>query len=557
MATAVLPCPEPVDCASASAAASQHRAVSWIEVLIVPCLIMVQVLLLGDPLPFQRSFWLDEIHTQLVTEDPSLAHALSALAHGVDFNPPTYYLLAKGVSHLGISPEIAQRSLALICILLCCVCTYLLLRDRCTIVTATAATLVIWSLNVIQTQAFEARFYAPWLAAGGLFGLCLQRCSQSPSIRWRVGLAVSSLLMCSLHYFGVISLGLIVAGFLAQHFTTRLGRLSDLLWITPGPLALGLCVACFYRGQRSALSIPTWVPALSWTTFQEFAGEALPTWAVGVSLLAWCGTWLIRQRFQEVDHQHTVSDRQAPTIETPNTKLYLPAAGALALMPVCLIIFSLILQPALVARYATIGAIGFAIVIAALLRQCPTWVSFAIGSWLFVMGFQSLTEQFHYWQRMELRHEEIMARLRGLDSDVPLIFESRHAMYPVLRYAPDLAPRIHYLALTDKNLRDFDSATPFRIVERDVAARIASYYPQYRTIPFDQLHLLPRAYLFAFRQRKDFGKQLEAFEVTRRSPQLYEIVPRIARRPSTATAARNARLDTDTSDAARPVTAIE
>lgn len=513
------------------------------ELLIVPCLIMVQVILLGDPLPFQRSFWLDEIHTQLVIEDPSLPHAMSALSHGVDFNPPTYYLMTKGVSQLGVAPEIAQRSFSLGCILICSVCVYLLLRDYCSPITTTAATLLIWSLTVVQTQAFEARFYAPWLATAGVFALCLQRCSQSPSIRWRLGLAVSSLLMCSVHYFGIISLGLMVAGYLVQSVRSRAPFKSDLLWMAPGPVALGVCVVYFYQGQRSALSISTWIPALSWTTFQEFANEALPTWAIGISLLAWCGAQLASRNYKTAIPQNDATELEALTTETSNVRQLLPAASALALMPVCLIVFSLVLQPALVARYATVGTIGFAILIAALLRQCPTWISAAFGIWLFLTGFQSLTDQLHYWQRMETRQAEVIARLRRLDPDVPLIFELRHAMYPVTRYAPDLASRVHFLALSNQNLRDFDSATPFRIVERDVAMRIAEFYPQYRTIPFDQLHQLPRAYLFAFRQRKNFGKQLEHFEVTQRFPQLYEIVPRSVGEPPASGATRNASHD--------------
>ncbi len=550
MATATFTDLEPVARATGNAGSRQHSAVSWMELLIVPCLIMVQVILLGDPLPFQRSFWLDEIHTQLVIEDPSLPHAMSALAHGVDFNPPTYYLLAKGVSQLGIAPEIAQRGFSLGCILICSVSVYLLLRDRCSPVTATTATLLIWSLNVVQTQAFEARFYAPWLAAAGMFALCLQRCLQSSSIRWRLGLVVTSLLMCSVHYFGIISLGLMAAGYIVQSHLSRARRWWDLLWMTPGPVALGICVVCFYQGQRSALSISTWVPALSWTTFQEFAKEALPIWAIGISLLAWCGTWLTMRSHQMLTPRQDAIEVEVPATDALMPRQLLPAASALALMPVCLIVFSLVLQPALIARYATVGTIGFAILIASLLRRCPTWVSAAVGIWLFFTGFQSLTDQYHYWQRMETRQAEIIARLRRLDPEVPLIFESRHAMYPVTRYAPDLASRVHFLALSNENLKDFDSATPFRIVERDVATRIAEFYPQYPTMPFDQLQQLPRAYLFAFRQRKDFGKQLEHFEVTQRFPQLYEIVPRSAGEPSAARSARNASHDTGRTDTA-------
>lgn len=539
----------------ATATRVQRRAaVSCAELLIVPCLILLQVLLLGDTLPFHRSFWLDEIHTQLLIDDPSLSHATAALAHGVDFNPPTYYLLAKWVSQLGVPAETAQRGFSLICILICCTSVYLLLRDDCRPASATAATLLIWSVNVVQTQAFEARFYAPWLAAAGVMGLCMQRCSRSSSVVWRVGLAASSLLMCTVHYFGIISLGLMAAVFVVQNYRSRAGRWSDLLWIAPGPAALGLCVMLFYRGQRSALSISTWVPALSWTSLQQFAEEALPTWAIVIATLAWCGTWLLSRGPQPeaLNSESDPIDIDSSVTMAPGEKHFLPAASGLVLMPVCLIVFSLILQPALISRYATVGTIGFAILMAALLRRCPTWITVTIGLWLFATGFLSLTDQYRYWQRMETRQAETIARLRQLAPDVPLIFESRHAMYPITRYASDLAPRIHFLALSDKNLQEFNSATPFRIVERDVALRIADFYPEYRTLPFDELKSLPRAYLFAFRQRKDFGKQLQSFEVTQRSPQLYELVPRPAANNPTTDVPRNA-----SHEPGQPATVIE
>ena len=493
----------------------QVVAFSWIELLIVPGLIALQLLCLRDPIPFTHSFWLDEIHTQLLVDDPSLTHATNALAAGVDFNPPTYYLLARLTALTGVAPEISQRVFSLACVVACCVCVYLLVRERCTRTTAATAALLIWSFDVVQSQAFESRFYAPWLAAVGLTSLCLQRCTTSPALVWRVGLLVGSSVICTVHYFGVISLGLIVGAHLLQQWLTKRGGYSTLLWMTPGVVLLIVCITTFYRGQRSALSVATWVPPVDWSSTWQFLRELVPIWSLAIALMVW-----LFARRQNVSGHHSSDE-----CDSSAARSWPPAALGLMLMPVCLMAFSLLIQPALVSRYGSVGIIGFAVLLGALLRPAPTWIAATFGVWFFVAGLQTLGSQVERWQRTEARQAEMIARLRQVDRSLPLLFESRHAMYPITRYAPDLAPRVRFLALSNQNLRDFNSVTPFRIVERDVALRIEEFYPTYQTLPFDELRTLPRAIIVAFRQRKDFGKQLDGFAVTQLQPQIYEVVP--------------------------------
>ena len=485
---------------------------SWIEWLIVPALIGLQLLILGDPIPFTHSFWLDEIHTQLLVEDSSVAHAATALAHGVDFNPPTYYGLARLISGIGPTPEVSQRAFSLACVIFCCLCVYRLVRDRCSPIVATAAALLIWSFEVVQTQAFESRFYAPWLAATALTALCLQRNSMSPNVVWKVGLIVSSTLMCTVHYFGVISLGLLAGTQLVKNVVTRRGGVSFVIWLAPAILGLSVCIATFYSGQRSALSVATWVPAISWKTSVQFLQELVPVWAIPIAFVVWL---LARRPVRE-------PSSEANSVRSESGVL---AAIGLSLMPVCLILFSVILQPSLVSRYGTVCTIGFAIMIAGFLRPTPKWVATAFTVWFFIAGLRNLGTEVDRWHRTEERQKEMIARLRQVAPDVPLLFESRHTMYPITRYAPDLAPRIHFLALSNENLRNFVSVTPFRVVERDVAVKIEEFYPVFQTYPHDKLKDLPKAILIAFRQRKDFGRQLEGFTVAQLQPQIYEIKP--------------------------------
>ena len=481
---------------------------SWWEIWLLPGLIGLQLLILRDPIPFRHSFWLDEIHSQLLVDDPDLSHAATGLALGVDYNPPTYFLLARLVMSLGLSPEISQRAASFLCVVACCVCVYLVVRDRGTRTAATAAGLLIWSFDVVQSQAFESRFYALWMAAAGLTSLCLYRATVSPAFGWRIGLMISSVVMCTVHYFGVIALGLIAATYLLQITINRRGGFRVLIWMTPGLVLLLACIFTFYRGQRSALSVPTWVSAVDWKSTWQFTRDLVPM--VSMSILVML--WLLLPR-------HKTADGFAATSPA------IPSAIGLLLMPICLISFSLLVQPAMISRYGIVGIIGFAVCMGVMLRRLPTSCAAVFGICLFLSGLQTLQSQIGRWHRLETQQAEMIAHLRKIDGGPLLLFESRHAMYPIVRYAPDLAPRVRFLALSDANLRDFHSATPFRIVERDVALRIEQYYPGYQSFPFDELQTVPRAVLVAFRNRQGFGKQLEGFSVTRLQPQIFEVVP--------------------------------
>src|SRR5438093_187083 len=62
---------------------------------------------------FARHFWIDEIFTFALVADPDPVHALGALAGGVDMNPPTLYLLLRGLTLLTGGPgEVAFRVFA-------------------------------------------------------------------------------------------------------------------------------------------------------------------------------------------------------------------------------------------------------------------------------------------------------------------------------------------------------------------------------------------------------------------------------------------------------------
>jgi len=470
---------------------SNEPAARWWEVWVIPALILLQFLIVRDPVLISHLFWLDEIHTLLIAEDPDPLHAMQSLARGVDFNPPTYYWMVRLVLQFGGTPEITLRLLALACVLVCCIAVFLVVRSFCPFGPAVLAALLIWSSPTVQSQAVEARFYAPWMAAAGVLCLCLDRASRSPAPGWRAGIAFASVMLCTIHYFGVISLALILGPWLLQDRR----RWRDALWAAPGVIALGACLLIFYRGQRAALTVPTWVPAVSWSGAGQFLLESVPFVALAIAAIP-----------------ALISRRKIP----------FPPGIGLVLLPLCLLAFSIAAQPALISRYAVAGFVGFALLFAAMVPPSRS-LTLVLGGWLFVTGcfsLQSIAVQFH---RNDDRQERLIARLRQLDPRTVIAFEARHTFYPVVRYAPDLADRGRFLALDTAELNRFQSATPFRIVERDVAQTIAEHDPRYALITYDALCRLPHFYVVAFRQRKAFGAQFAGLQISLIDPPVYEL----------------------------------
>jgi len=66
--------------------------IGLLEGVLVPAVVglwtLASIVAVGSTSVLTRPMWLDEIHTALLVGDPSLLHALCALSHGADYNPP-------------------------------------------------------------------------------------------------------------------------------------------------------------------------------------------------------------------------------------------------------------------------------------------------------------------------------------------------------------------------------------------------------------------------------------------------------------------------------------
>ena len=273
----------------------------------------VTVLLLGLDL-LTRQMWMDEVHTWLIVTDPDIGHAMTALSRGADYNPPTYYLLLRLFTSITAATPQAMRTFSLLAMACGLGCVGALLRRRFSTLAAICGCATIGMQPLIIQQATEARFYSAWFALVAMFCLARSHCTvvERGEANLRGGSRLVQLLVqsalaamiCTVHYFGVISLGLVflvdalneirvpavsAANLSASSKSGVKHRARLVLWCVPyaaGVLAVAGCIG-FYLGQRSSLTVATWISPPTIAKVKMFALEFLPVIPIGLAALGW------------------------------------------------------------------------------------------------------------------------------------------------------------------------------------------------------------------------------------------------------------------------------
>jgi uncharacterized membrane protein len=415
---------------------------------------------------FTRHFWLDEYLTSLIVRDPSVTHAIAAVRGGVDTNPPVYHLLLRAFyAIVGGRPEVTFRAFAVLCTGVALVATYALLRRSFAVAPAVLAVLALAGHRLVLKESFEARFYAPLLAATACFALVFCQGGTRQVRGWGrdVLVALAAALVCTLHYFGVIALASVVAGEWLISGSSR-AFLRRLLPVAAGPVAL-LATVPFLLGQRQGLTVPTWMPAVTTdgiVTFIESVFYALP---LVVVLLAWCASQFFRR-----DGAPT----NAPP--PPPSPRLAPVAGlaALAAVPLVVLVFSLLAQPSLAPKYAIPAVLALAPITAALAAPLRPAAAGAVGVVLALLLFfnvSSLTDA--SYNRHELARQRAQL-VRSAGHARPVVTTSRDGAYMLHHVAPDLAARVKLL-----DIRPFNHTPDDRLYryEMDMAAKVRRFYP--------------------------------------------------------------------------------
>jgi hypothetical protein len=423
-------------------------------------LVALELLLLRATPALTRPLWLDEIHTFLLAGTQSTVDSLLSLGAGADYNPPTLYLLYRVVGVLtGGLTEVSMRLVALASVLVALTVTYVLLRTEYSRSSSALAIVATWAHPVVVNVAFDARFYGPWLFGAALLVFESYRRLAAPaaSSAWSgVRLALVSVFVCTIHYFGVLSWAAVMIVAVVRCGMRRSARV--MLPSLAGPVALACCLP-IYRGQRAVLTVPTWIPDPSASDVLFLLVVVLLPVATIIVLAAWSLNVLILR------------------VTKRTTMAVAPRGLASALLmgqvivPLTLAVFSLVVQPATQPRYWIVAALATAPVLARAFASAGALTPIAAVAVVVCSVSAVKSEGDAARLRAQVVAEDIDQIARLTEPGSLIVTRRRHTLYPLLRARPDLAPRLAYLDATPAYPND-----RFSIVERDAARAHARVY---------------------------------------------------------------------------------
>ena len=450
---------------------TQHSSSRFRAACVLVLMLIVGSWLGGGVQLLTRPFWMDELHSQILVDDPDALHALSALTDGVDYNPPTYFALARLWSVVFSANEVGLRSMSVVCAVLSAVVLFLILSRNVSFIPAMTAVVAVFGQTLMILQAAEARFYSLWVLLAVSFCFILTHSKITNSLRVCL-LAVLTMLICSVHYFGILSVvAMTLSWFLFNH---RSGR----CWVTCGVIAFAVAVtlACCFpllTSQKAALSRPTWVSSPTITSTVEFVGD-FASWKSLLACVVFGGLFHLANR------RSTVSSTQLSVWNFARETA--PVCGLLT-VPVMIIGISWTIQPALVNRYAITGLIGLTPVFAFSLSRCPRIIQFiALTAFLYLL-IANVRHGEQSWTHRMQGESDLQRLLDEIQPDVPVIFEDRISFIPAV-YSNDF-PVNWYLADFSESQLVEDSN--LRIVQRDVGRQISKWYPDYQMRSVDSL----------------------------------------------------------------------
>jgi hypothetical protein len=428
--------------------------------------VWLQLWLAGAGSLFARHFWQDEVYTHTLVTDPSLDHAMKALAAGVETHPPALYLSLRAFTALiGRQDELALRTFAFLAAMIALLGIYRTLRLTFPIWASLAGIMAVWAHQVMQRQSFEARFYVPWLAAIAWYCYFLVRSRDSGDWSLWLGTAATAAYACTVHYFGIITLVLVLGSEL--RWRSRSGRplASALVPSIAGPLALACCLPMLLQ-QRQATSVSSWMKYPESMDVISLIGEMYVEPAIAICLvIAWLGAMLAPEPLTTRDYVLPLN-RQV-------------GMSALLLLPIVLIIFSYAIQPALVPRYSLPAVAGLAPAVAWLFARVPWhWTLVAILVFMGQGGWQ-LHDHAMSKRATDRDTQALLATLEESTDSELVLFESPAEQYVICRYAPrfgtqqDLFRRSYLIDFERGNIKYEPES---RIFVRDLARQYAKFY---------------------------------------------------------------------------------
>ena len=458
----------------------------WIVAGAALALLLVPLLLPSIRPLLTRPLWVDELHTWLLSRELPSISLVRRLEAGVDFNPPLLFVVDSLVLRAlpWLPAQVTLRLTSVAAVAGTVVLLYRIHRVRLDALPSIAGALAPLSHATLHAQLFEARFYAPWLLLTVAVAWALQGVVEHPRSRGRFALLVLlSAATCLIHYFGVISLACLALGVAVQQ------RSPARLWRPALGLALGaLALAAWlpvYAAQRRVLSVPTWVspttPGMAYAYLETFLGY--PTYA---GVLALLGLVVLRR------------EPRAPRVEP--SVAHAALLGLLAL-PIVLVVFSIVVQPSLVARYALPAVAGGSCLVALATARLPRRLPLLVV--LVLLATHGILMRRRARMARELTRTvaiAVAAVNRVANDPRPVVSVDRGILYPTALSSANRNSRLAFVVMPSESIRTYPGPlwndTPeFNVVERDatIAHHRALGFPT--LLPLEQLVVMPSFYV--------------------------------------------------------------
>jgi len=359
---------------------------------------------------------------------PGLTAIWRALGDGIDGQPPLFYLMERSVALLIPGEELGYRLLSVLAFACTLALLYVFVAKRNGPFPALVSAAVLLTTQLFTYYAAEARPYSLLTACVALGLVCYQRAT-SPV--WLLGLFVSLLLACSVHFYGVLEL---LPFFLAEMtivYLTRKIRFAVWLVLLLPLLSLAPYVPLLL-GMKQHWGAHFWNQSYLGPGYSAFfgAGTAWGTAFAGAGVVAMLATFL--------RSPNGVHAKESTAESTAERALIL----SLILVPMVGYAAGKVIHVAFVNRYVVPGILGVAAAGGYVLsRTKPLSLGLAASLVLFAIGVQEK----EFWtsrQRMNVALKLTNLAETAHHEDLPIVVSPVTTYLEIWHYAsPKLRQR--------------------------------------------------------------------------------------------------------------------
>jgi hypothetical protein len=413
-----------------------------------------------------KFFWFDELYTVNICRLPSLGDVQQAVLHGVDYNPPLFYVMTRFTGAPFGYDLIGTRLPAIIGLWIACVSLFFLVAQRFGN-TSGFISMMFPLMTIAKFYAYEARPHGIVVGCAGLAALAWQRVhTSSRRALWLFALFVSLTVASFTHVYGVtlclpIGMAELILGLRRRRLDWTVFGVISTVPLAIAPFLLGLMKS--YRVNVVGGGISFFPPHLSSVAhFYDFLLHP------AISVIALCLALTLIARLYERDRSHAVQHLESSFLDG-NVVL----AISFAALPVFAVALAILTKGPFIERYSVSAVIGVALIAglgsASFSRQ--RWVPLSIAlilscsflmdtarllkSWRVGLG-ELLIEPSSLLQMSTTPgnpldgHELLLTNAEGT---LPIIVLSSFDYPYFFEYVPkSLRPRLWYVDANDKDI---------------------------------------------------------------------------------------------------------